>query len=409
MMPVRPCAAAAPLSLNRCIHLAPIRSAGRIIAFEVNAPVRGEGTRCTRFDAASAPGVFGFLLALRDQARPASLSIAAELKQPLEDAGVLLPRAATPRAVRYACLIDTHGGRGTVAPDADGTPWIVNPALRIVGGTGSFAADWNLQPTAAAHALAWLNDAGARIDHAYWLTQDDAELLRALAAGRSRPEHLGAAGLARLARAGLVVSAGHYQRTLAAWARKRARWRALLKRERYVRLDALLPAPLLASLQDYFGALIDEGHLRFADPQSRRYYRHSEPMAVWLHQQIAPFIAGLIDTPVKPSYVFLAGYVPGSDLRPHVDRAQCEYTLSLNIDLTVDGRPSARRADAWPLCVDDLRGRTVPVRLAPGDALLFKGRELTHYRAPLPAGRRAISVFFHFVGVDFDGQLDGTP
>jgi hypothetical protein len=404
-----PTADPSSLSLNRCLHLAPIRSNGRTIALEVNAPVRGEGVRYTRFDVATDPRLFEFLLSLRDRARPASLVIAADMLQPLADAGVLLPRAATPRAVRYACFIDAHAQRAPAAADADGTPWIVNPTLRIVSGSGSFAADWNLCPTADAHALAWLTDARTRIEYAYWLTAQDTELLRELAAGRHRLSELGANELARLARAGLLVTAGRYRSDSEAAARRGVRRRAFLKREGYVQLDAMLPAPLLASLQSYFGALIDEGHLRFADPQSRRYYRHSEPIAVWLHQQIAACIGALTGTPVKPSYAFLAGYVPGSQLRPHVDRAQCEYTLSLNIDFTLEGRSKAQRAEAWPLCLNDRHGRTVQVHLNPGDALLFKGRELTHYRAPLGPGRRSTSVFFHFVGIDFAGQLDGTP
>jgi hypothetical protein len=202
-----PTATPASLSLNRCVHLAPVRSNGRTIAIEVNAPVRGEGVRYTRFDAAADLRVFEFLLSLRDRVRPASLVIDADLLQPLADAGVLLPRAATPRAVRYACFIDAHAQRAPATTEADGTPWIVNPTLRIVAGSASFAADWNFPPTADAHALAWVVDARTRMEYAYWLTPHDTELLRELAAGRQRPCDLGATELTRLARAGLVVTA----------------------------------------------------------------------------------------------------------------------------------------------------------------------------------------------------------
>ena len=76
-----PTATPASLSLNRCVHLAPVRSNGRTIAIEVNAPVRGEGVRYTRFDAAADLRVFEFLLSLRDRVRPASLVIDADLLQ----------------------------------------------------------------------------------------------------------------------------------------------------------------------------------------------------------------------------------------------------------------------------------------------------------------------------------------
>ena len=55
----------------------------------------------------------------------------------------------------------------------------------------------------------------------------------------------------------------------------------------------------------------------FNDGQAPRYYRHSDPLAVWLHQQLAPSVAALVDEPVKPSYTFAGSYVAGGDLKPH--------------------------------------------------------------------------------------------
>jgi hypothetical protein len=46
-----------------------------------------------------------------------------------------------------------------------------------------------------------------------------------------------------------------------------------------------------------------------------------------------------------------------------------------------------------------------PIFLASGDALLYKGCEVVHYRYPLPAGHRSTSLFFHYIPADFDDDL----
>jgi len=48
-----------------------------------------------------------------------------------------------------------------------------------------------------------------------------------------------------------------------------------------------------------------------------------------------------------------------------------------------------------------------PVRVeqALGDALLYRGCELPHYRDPLPDGQISTSIFLHYVRADFLGSL----
>jgi hypothetical protein len=397
--------AQAALSLNRCLAIHPIQEKGSLVGLEVHAPVRGHGLRVTRVDAAVEPAVFQALMSLRGASRASRLQLDARVAEQLRGAGVLVPRPELPRMVRYACFIDTHGGGAPAhAPAGSGkeTRWLVNPTLRVLSGTGGFAAPWTTSPLADAHALASLVLPGSGVSFAYWLQEPDAVLLRRLASHDMRPRQLDPATLERYARAGLLTTA---EALYTGWRRashRLQRRREHLAREGWVRLPGLLPRQLVASLQDYVNPLVDEGHLRFNDAQSRRYFQHSEPMAVWLHQQLGPYVQALATEPVKRSYAFLGGYVEGSDLKPHVDRDQCEYTLSL----TLDAQPGRRRADAWPLGLTDRLGADRWAKLAPGDALLFKGRELHHFRRPLAAGRRSISAFLHFVPVEFDGHLN---
>jgi hypothetical protein len=45
------------------------------------------------------------------------------------------------------------------------------------------------------------------------------------------------------------------------------------------------------------------------------------------------------------------------------------------------------------------------VYLASGDALIYKGRELIHYRYSLPENHQSTSLFFHYVPKNFAGHL----
>lgn len=393
------------LGLNRCLRMSLMRDRDTPVGLEVRAPVPGEGLRITHVDAKSEPEVFSWLLALQERGQAGVLSIDPRGARYLQNAGVLAPRARLPRRVGYACDLHRHGGAGPLPPDLATSPcssWIVNPSLRVLAGTGSFAAPWRCDPAADAQALAWLRLPGSTLAFAYWLRGDDADLLRGVASQRLAAADLPAERAQLYARAGVFTTRAELSLRAQCQQRRQRHRREQLARAGWVRLPRLVPAPLLRSLQPYVDALVAEGHMAFKDAQSNRFHDHSEPMAVWLHQQIEETVQQLAPDPIKRSYAFLARYMPGSELAAHVDRAQCEYTISI----TLDASPGRSRDQAWPLGLVDRGGVVRQVRLAPGDALLFKGRELSHFRAPLGPRRHSTSVFAHFVPVDFPAHLD---
>ncbi len=111
-------------------------------------------------------------------------------------------------------------------------------------------------------------------------------------------------------------------------------------------------------------------------------------------------VAGLIREAVKPSYVYLAAYQAGARLEKHTDREQCEFSISLCLDYS----PEPACATPWPLHLDTARS-TVTVYQALGDGLLYRGRELPHYRGTLAEGNSSTSIFFHYVPEAFSGSL----
>jgi hypothetical protein len=115
---------------------------------------------------------------------------------------------------------------------------------------------------------------------------------------------------------------------------------------------------------------------------------------------VHPQIEAVTGCRLEPTYSYLRIYKQGDVLRSHRDRAACQFSLSLNIGQVPD--------EPWPLYVEN-PGGPARVVLRPGDALLYRGVELFHWREPYP-GRQLAQVFLHFVdagGPYADQKFDG--
>ena len=182
-----------------------------------------------------------------------------------------------------------------------------------------------------------------------------------------------------------------------------AETRDFFAREGYVELRDLLPASHVAELARYFWALAGEGFLQRDDYRGcLRHVAHSHPVADFWHDQLNARVSQLVGRATKPSYSFVSLYLEGGELKWHVDRSPCEYTITLLLDyapLDEAGR------SPWALKLRARDGGTREIHQRVGDALIFKGRELKHCRDVLPAGHRSASLLFHFVDADYDGVM----
>jgi len=178
--------------------------------------------------------------------------------------------------------------------------------------------------------------------------------------------------------------------------------RASYREKGYAALPGLINRLHIAALRRYYRCLIRKGMIRLGDEQSSlRYVIHNEPVARFFHQQIALLLSAVAGQPLKPSYVYLASYISGAKLKKHVDREQCEFSITFCLDFS----PEPELATPWPICLDSANGK-VEVYQALGDGLAYRGTRLPHYRTRLGPGQTSTSIFFHYVSADFDGRLD---
>ena len=135
---------------------------------------------------------------------------------------------------------------------------------------------------------------------------------------------------------------------------------------------------------------------------ANRFVAPLEPFSMNIHRDLTKLMSTVARQEVRPSYCYASSYFDRAVLRPHTDRAQCEFSFSLQLDYS----PMAEgEVSPWALNLKLLDESEVAVHLAPGDLLAYRGREVTHWRTALPEGHTSRSLFLHYVDPDFDGEL----
>ncbi|MET0659959.1 MAG: hypothetical protein ABW110_17575 [Steroidobacteraceae bacterium] len=268
---------------------------------------------------------------------------------------------------------------------------------RVINDQLSWQPTTNVAPEMDVDAwTAWVNNPESGVCAPYLLDEACMAALRTCDFSRTSPQVLRA-----LALAGILVPCDFA-------ATQREHWHRVFKVARasfengWAPVRGLIPPLHLGALRRWYRRLVRSGFMRLGDGQTRsRYAYHNEPVARFFHQQLTAAVKRATGREVRPSYVYFACYQSGADLAPHVDRPQCEYTLSLLIDFT----PEPDFESPWPLKLRT-HAHEITVYQAIGDALLYRGREILHWRDPIPEGCTSTSLFLHYVDADFDGPLD---
>jgi hypothetical protein len=223
-----------------------------------------------------------------------------------------------------------------------------------------------------------------------------------LQASAAIPDSFPAFARSILERAGILVSEESTARRRGEREESVRRSSALFQKRGYAPLHGLIHPFHIAALRRYYRQRIRTGTIPLGDGQSpRRYVAYNDPVVLFFHRQIANTFSMVTGEPIKPSYVYLASYLSGAELKKHVDREQCEFSITLCLDFS----PEPAVVTPWPICLDTPTGK-VRVYQALGDGLAYRGTRLPHYRSPLPNGQTSTSIFFHYVPAQFSGSLD---
>ena len=264
-------------------------------------------------------------------------------------------------------------------------------------GQRELLANFNLQGV-----IAWVRDPATRVLRPFWLGPRLREVISQLRLGEPVPSSLAGDATLVLAQAGILTPADYAQRRIAEWSRIVSVSADHFCEKGYVPIANLIHPFHIAALRRYYRSAIRRGAIRLGDEQSsRRYVAHNESVASFFHHQIANAVAAVAGEAIKPSYVYMASYLGGAELKKHIDREQCEFSVTLCLDFS----PEPELATSWPIRLDTGNGR-VTVYQALGDGLIYRGTEVPHYRSALREGHTSTSIFFHYVRADFAGPLN---
>jgi hypothetical protein len=250
--------------------------------------------------------------------------------------------------------------------------------------------------------VAWLRSTNTNSLIPFWLGPKLEPVVRQLRIDEPIPESVPTWARSILQSAGILVSADSIAQRRAEREQALEKAAELFRKKGYAPLRGLIHPFHIAALRRYYRYRIRTRAIALGDGQSsRRYAAYNDPVARFFHQQIAIPLCAVAGEPVKPSYVYLASYLSGAELKKHIDREQCEFSITLCLDFS----PEPDLATPWPIRLDTPTG-TVTVYQALGDGLAYRGTRLPHYRSPLGNGQTSTSIFFHYVAADFAGSLD---
>jgi hypothetical protein len=250
--------------------------------------------------------------------------------------------------------------------------------------------------------VAWVRDPSAGSWQPFWLGPSLEALVWRLHAGEPVSDALFERTRSLLAGAGILTCEAAAERRAAEWAEIVRKSSRQFREKGYAAIGNLIHPFNLAALRRYYRHVVRHREIQLGDEQCPlRYGAHNESVARFFHYQITNAVSAIVGESVKPSYVYWASYVSGAELKKHIDREQCQFSVTLSLDFS----PEPELATPWPIRLDTPEG-SVTVYQALGDGLVYMGTKLPHYRTPLAEGYTSTSAFFHYVSSDFSGPLD---
>lgn len=160
-------------------------------------------------------------------------------------------------------------------------------------------------------------------------------------------------------------------------------------RDGYAVIKDLVAADRVAALRAHLAARAGAGTMRMGGddqvPGTPSVYGDAEVDR--LMADLKPLIEAHTGLSLHPTYSYARIYKKGDRLEAHRDRPACQVSISLNLGQEPDA--------PWPLNIGE-KDAFFAALLHPGDMLLYKGMEKTHWRDPYE-GERLFQVFIHYV------------
>ncbi len=185
---------------------------------------------------------------------------------------------------------------------------------------------------------------------------------------------------------------------------------ALFEKNRYILVRKFLQGSILSVAHRYALMKVQTGQVTHEDKQvPGAPSLYGDTLMETIMELALPQVEQLTGKKLFPTYAYFRVYRNGDVLRPHVDRPSCE--ISFTICLGYDAGNVADPDYQWPIFVDNSKdyrhfgdealraarpGEGTPVKLQPGDCVIYRGCEVRHWREAF-AGNYQAQAFIHYV------------
>lgn len=138
------------------------------------------------------------------------------------------------------------------------------------------------------------------------------------------------------------------------------------------------------------------------DPISKYFY-YADPLIEVLLKASQNAVEEVTGKQLLPTYSYARIYQPGEALLPHTDRPSCEVSVTVNV---------ASKGEISPIYTQFNSNDPEKHILNPGDAVIYKGCEVMHWRRPLKNDQLNVQFMLHYVdknGPNAKYEKDNRP
>lgn len=161
------------------------------------------------------------------------------------------------------------------------------------------------------------------------------------------------------------------------------------RQKRYLFLKGMLPPPLLEYLKVYYAVLLADNYFSHDSQCPSSLSLGCDPALDAVLEWIRPEVGRLVGFALAPTYSYTRRYAKGELLARHRDRAACEISVTISIQIPKGAGPSI-------MYLKPPHAEEAKVEMLEGDGCIYAGTEVEHWRNRFRVGGY-IQLFLHFI------------
>lgn len=161
------------------------------------------------------------------------------------------------------------------------------------------------------------------------------------------------------------------------------------RENRYLFLKGMLPPALLEYLKAYYAILLANNRFSHDDNCPSSLSLGGDPALDAVLEWMRPELTRLVGFALAPTYSYTRRYAKGEVLTRHVDRAACEISVTVSIQIPRGAGPSV-------IHLKPPGAKEIMVEMMEGDGCVYAGTEVEHWRERFRVDGY-IQLFLHFI------------